>query len=192
MIAYIHHRCPADHLAEILTVVGMHHIQVTVQENCAVAAGAAERKLTPEVTGAVDVNSVAVERIVGALRMASDEHDPLGSTEVAEVEPCHKAHVLSVDSVALSHRDLSLGDGIEPLLEIQGRVAGVHQVDVAVVAQGEIPDLEVIPYELNHSEVAVGTLALPASRCKDNVLSVIAHSENMQALALDSESERSH
>lgn len=47
---------------------------------------------------------------------------------------------------------------------VQGRIPGVNQIYVAIIAQGKVPEFQSVSEELEHCEVAVGCLGLAAGR----------------------------
>ena len=183
VVAHVHQRMPPDALADRLHGLAVADVEVTVQEDGAVGVHAAERLAAPEVQVAVQIHAAAVERIVGAFHVAAVEEDEFGAGQRAEVEPRLEADVPRQDAVAVAEGHLRLRDGGILRLAAQFRLAGIDEVDVAVVAHREVLDHQVVAPEIEHREIAHGALGLPAGGSQDHVPGVIRHAEQLQGLA---------
>lgn len=82
-------------------------------------------------------------------------------------------------SIAVTSYDgqLCLYDGVSTSWTAQGGVGQVVKVDVAVVAESEILSLNGIACDMEHGEVALGTLCLSAVGGKDDVSRLLAEAD---------------
>lgn len=105
-------RCLARHHVAIAT----HNHEIAVKKNSSAGMRGVERLLSVEIDGAVEIDAVACQRIVGALHMTTVEQYPSRPVERIHVQTADKAHVARHHAVAVTIGDMRLRDGGAALL----------------------------------------------------------------------------
>ena len=104
----------------------------------------------------------AVQCVVGTLEVAFLIVGMGSTVQRIQVQAADEAYLLGYKGVAMHIADMGLGDGVTPLGTVQLRILGIYEVNVAVVAHGEVLHLQRLHPEVKHGEVADGSLCLSA------------------------------
>ena len=97
-----------------------------------------------------------------------------------EIQTGDETTVAQREVVAAADGYLGLNDGLLALGAVELRVAWIDQVDVAVVAEGDVFGLDMLADEMEHREVAVGTLGLSAVAGQHHIFGVVSHADEAQ------------
>jgi hypothetical protein len=76
---------------------------------------------------------------------------------------------------------VGLSDGITAFGPIEGGVQRIDEIDITVVSHGDVLDTEGVAPEVEHSEIANGSLRLSTLGSEYDVVRIFAHSNDGQA-----------
>ena len=158
-----------------------HAVQVAVDETGGHAVvGAIEGLAAEERETAVAVESRAAQRIVGTLEITVVEGGVGCPHKRTEIQTGDETAVAQREVVAAADGYLGLNDGLLAFGAVELRVAWIDQVYVAVVAEGDVFGLDMLADEMEHREVAVGTLGLSAVAGQHHIFGVVSHADEAQ------------
>ncbi len=105
--------------------------------------------------------------------------------ERAEVEAADKSAVAGKESVGVgAYAYLGLDYGVTTSLTVERGVERIVEVYVAIIAHGHVFDREAVAGEMEHGEVADGSLGLAAVDGKHHVGRIVGESDYRQSVTL--------
>ena len=160
MIATINHGDRTTLFTEVHLTVLAFHVEIAVDEHRPLAKSAPERLLSIKVHLAMAINGRTVHGIIRTLEMAILIIRILSAIEGIEVQTTDETDVFSPHLSAMDIAHMSLGNRLTTFLTGKGRIERIVEVDITVVAHRQVLYREFIAPEVEHGEVADGTLCL--------------------------------
>ena len=135
-------------------------VEVAIHESGSGAMRAPERFGTIEIKVATQVNAMSAESVVGTFKMTIYKNSTLGSHERTRIQSADERTILGKHFIALADNQLRLCDGRHSFGAVFAFVQRIHQIDIAIITHGQVFATDAIAAEMEHGEIAHGTLGL--------------------------------
>ena len=116
---------------------------------------------------------MSTERIVGTFKMTIYKNSALGSHERTRIQSADERTILGKYFVALADNQLRLRDGRHSFGAVLAFVQRIHQIDIAVITHGQVFATDAVAAEMEHGEIAHGTLGLTSVTGNYNVFGMV-------------------
>ena len=164
--------------AEIHLAIFALHIEIAVDEHCPLTKGAPEWLLSVEIEIAMAVNGRTIERIIGTFEMTVLIIGLVGAIQRVQVEAADETYPLGDKTLAVNVPHMGLGNGITAFGPIEGGVQRIDEIDITVIAHGDVLDTEGVAPEVEHSEIADSSLRLSTLGSEYDIVRFFAHSND--------------
>ena len=104
----------------------------------------------------------------------------LCSIQGVQVQTTDKTNSISHQTIAMNIAHMGLGDGIAALGTIQLWIQGIDQIDITIVAHGQVIHPQGLHPEVEHGEITHGALHLSSLGSQYHILRILSHSNEMK------------